>query len=77
MVAEVHTLHRAPPLTDIAGRLRDFAMKVEAGEVSPDMVLILFRDNDTGVVDMRQYGECLRRHEVMGIVQDCANRIMR
>lgn len=39
-------IKRAAPLTDIPGRLRHLAERIEGGHLAPDLALVVLREND-------------------------------
>lgn len=73
MVAEVRQLHKLPPLNDIAGRLRDLASRVEAGEVRPDYILCVTQ-NDEGS-EIFHFGDAVTRNEIAGCLFRSAGKI--
>lgn len=72
-LAAVRQLHAAPPLTDIAGRLRDLADRVERGEVEPEAAYVVLVHQDSFQPSFYGYGAVADRHGIAGLFHHVAH----
>lgn len=71
----VQEIKRSVPLTDIPGRLRDLADRIERGLLSPDLALVVFRytyPSTSTTLSTHCYGDYRSTYECNGILLHAA-----
>ena len=71
-LAEVRRLHDAPPLNDIAARLRHLADQIERGEVGPEAAYVVLVDSVEFEPAFYGFGRMSDRHGLAGLFMHVA-----
>lgn len=71
---KVVPMRNAPPLTDIAGRLENFAEKIRTGSVAVTNVTLVVSDADNAV-SVYDFGAHISPQHTIGVLQ-CAQQIV-